>query len=116
MRPVFWGSAALTAGSLILGTQIMALLYGAPYADAGTTFKILALTFVIQTPVIIGFNVLFAANKQRAFLWSSPAAAASNALLNIAFIPLWGIEGAALSTLITQIICNAYLWKKMQEI
>lgn len=116
MRPVIIGSTALTTVSIILGTRIMTLLYGAPYTTAGLTFKILALTFIINIPIVIGFNILFAANKQKVFLWSSPLGALSNAGLNALFIPWWGIEGAALSTLLTQLITNAYLWKKIQEI
>lgn len=109
-------SGILTVICVLFAKKIMVIAYGTDYGQAGTAFALLALTFVINTPIVIGFNALLAVNKQNIFLWSSPIAALSNAGLNALLIPRWGIEGAALSTLITQIAINAYLWKKIREI
>jgi Na+-driven multidrug efflux pump len=44
--------------------------------------------------------------------------AVTNVLLNAAMIPVWGIEGAAVATLITQVISNVLypcLFKETRE-
>jgi len=38
-----------------------------------------------------------------------------NVFFNFLFIPLWGMEGAALSTFINQIIINIYLWRQFKR-
>lgn len=109
-------SGTLTIICVLFAKKIITMAYGENYVLAVPTFSILALTLVINMPIIIGFNALLAANKQRVFLWSSLIAALSNVGLNALLIPRWGIEGAAISTLITQLVVNTYLWKKIREL
>jgi O-antigen/teichoic acid export membrane protein len=95
---------------------LLVLVYGPEYAAAAGTFTILALTIVINTPIIIGFNAIIAAGKQNIYLWSAPIEAFSNMGLNALLIPRLGIEGAALSTLVTQLAVNTYLWSKIRKL
>jgi len=106
----------LAAGGLIFGNLIIQLLYGNNYNQAILIFKILAFTFLINCPLIIIFNALFAAGRQRIFLVSSAVAAASNIIFNALFIPFWGGAGAALSTVITQTIAAFFLWRWKKKI
>jgi len=39
-----------------------------------------------------------------------------NVVLDLAFIPKFGIVGSAVATLIAQMLSNAYLWHKMKSI
>jgi O-antigen/teichoic acid export membrane protein len=120
LKKVLAWSAALGAALTLIGAAfpelIMSLIYGAEYAAAAQTFRILCFTLVINAPIVIGVSALIAANKQNAFLWSAPIGAISNAGLNALLIPQWGAEGAAASTLITQIIMNGYLWIKIRKL
>ena len=116
MRPVIAVSAITSIICVIFAKELLVLVYGAAYAPAAGTFIILALTIAINAPIIIGFNAIIAAGKQKIYLWSAPVEAISNIVLNTLFIPRFGIEGAALSTLITQLVVNAYLWKKIREL
>lgn len=116
MRPVILGSVALSLFLILFAKELLVLVYGADYAPAAPTFAILTLTIAINAPIIIGFNAIIAAGKQNIYLWSAPIEAASNIGLNALLIPRMGIAGAALSTLITQMLVNAYLWKKIQEL
>lgn len=109
-------SAAIAVLGILFAEPALALVYGNAYAGGATAFRLLAATFFLLAPTEIGIHALLAAGKQKVFLYSAPIGAASNALLNAAFIPYWGITGAALSTLITQLAVNAYLWKKIREL
>lgn len=116
MRPVIILSAITSLICILFAKELLVLIYGQAYAPAAGTFMILALTLVINMPIIIGFNAIIAAGKQNIYLWSAPVEAASNIGLNALLIPRMGIEGAALATLITQLIVNAYLWSKIRKL
>ncbi len=115
-RVMTWGSATIAVLGTLFAGPVLMLVYGEAYLDGATAFRLLAATFFLLAPTEIGIHALLAAGKQKVFLYSAPIGAVSNAILNAAFIPYWGITGAALSTLITQIAVNAYLWKKIREL
>jgi len=115
-RIMTYGSAAIAILGIIFATPVLTLIYGTAYSGGATAFRLLAATFFLLAPTEIGIHALLAAGKQKVFLYSAPIGALSNAALNALFIPYWGITGAALSTLITQIAVNAYLWKKVREL
>lgn len=110
------GSAAIALVGIVFARLILILMYGEAYADGTTVFRLLIATFFLLAPTEIGIHALLAAGKQKVFLYSAPIGAISNAVLNALFIPYWGITGAALSTLITQVTINFYLWKKIREL
>lgn len=112
----FIAGGVLAALGAAFPESVMRLIYGGEYAAAAQTFRILCLTLAINAPIILGVSAIIAANKQNAFLWSAPIGALSNAGLNALLIPRWGAEGAAISTLVTQIVMNGYLWIKIREL
>lgn len=116
MRPVILISGVTSLICVLFAKELLVFVYGSSYAPAAGTFMILALTIAINTPIIIGFNAIIATGKQKIYLWSAPIEAASNVALNALLIPRMGIEGAALSTLITQLFVNAYLWSKIRKL
>lgn len=116
MKPIILVSAGLSFLCVIFAKELLVLAYGPAYAPATGTFIILALTIAINTPIIIGFDAIVAAGKQNVYLWSAPIQAISNIGLNTLLIPRFGIEGAALSTLVTQLVVNAYLWSKIRKL
>lgn len=105
-----------TAGGIMLGDQIINLLFGAVYAPAVTAFKILSLTLLIIYPSVIISNSILACNKQKNFIIFSLLGALSNVFFNFLLIPFWGIAGAALSTILTQIAANIFIWHKMKMV
>ena len=116
MKPVIAISAGISLICVLFAKELLILAYGPEYAAAAGTFTILALTIAINTPIIIGFNAIIAAGKQNIYIWSAPVEAVSNMALNALLIPRIGIEGAALSTLVTQLVVNAYLWSKIRKL
>jgi len=79
------------------------------YFDGFAVVPILTLSFMVMgMNYFVGIG-LFLKNKMHLFLIPSLAAVVLNIIMNYFFIPLWGMMGAAYSTLISQIIYTAIL-------
>ncbi len=105
----------LSFGGIILGDQIINLLFGAQYQFATLSFQILMLTILIIFPSIIVSNSILAHEKQKNFITFSLIGAVGNIFFNILLIPHFGIAGAPVSTVVTQLISNYFIWHKMQS-
>jgi len=87
----------------MLSELIVSLVYGVQYADAGSY---LAISIWTGVPYLVFFalnQVLYIERLLKVAFGISIFTVASNVLLNLALIPLFGGIGAAVSTLITSI-------------
>ena len=117
--------AALTAIGAALaivcaagGSWIVPAVYGDGYAYAAPAFSILALALPLfflnyaLTHQVIGWD------GQRAYLVIVTVALAANIAANVAFIPSQGITGAAVATVLTEIIvtigCLAFFYLRAE--
>lgn len=116
LKMTFIFSLPMAFGGAILADQIIRTLYGPAYLEASLSFLILALTLMIVFPSVMIVNAIFAHNRQKNLLLYAGAGIAGNIVLDLLFIPIWGIAGCALATLINQLIINIYAWLKLQEI
>ncbi|MDP1718910.1 MAG: flippase [bacterium] len=101
---------------IIFANPIIHLLFGAEYLPAVNTFRVLMFTILIVYPSTLIGNAVFAFDAHKSFIGFVAVSALGNVLFNFLLIPLWGIEGAAVSTLITQLITNFLIWRKMNSI
>lgn len=106
----------IAIGGLILAAPLMYLLFGGGYTPATTTFTILLATILIVFPSTLLSNALFAYNEQKRFLYFVGFGALSNALFNWLLIPHYGIEGAAIATLGSQLITVFFVGRTMHKI
>ncbi|OGY57980.1 MAG: hypothetical protein A3D47_01930 [Candidatus Colwellbacteria bacterium RIFCSPHIGHO2_02_FULL_43_15] len=106
----------LTIGGVILSAPIVKLLYGVAYMDSATSFAILAASMLVVFPATLIANGIFAHEKQKNLIGYVVLGVLGNIFFNLLFIPVWGIEGSALSTLINQIIINVYLWQQFNKV
>ncbi len=103
---VIWLGIAFGVFVLIAGEWIIGFLYGEAYLPASGALKIVswycifAYLGVARNIWIVNENK-YAYEKRIAFLGSI-----TNLILNSLLIPIWGIEGAALATLLTQFVTN----------
>ncbi len=116
LKTVFLIAVPITIGGLIIGSEVMDLFFGAEYQPAALTFQILLLSLAINYPAAILGNALFAYNQQRHFILYGGIGALANVTLNFLLIPVWGIAGAAVATVITQIISSALSWQRMKKV
>jgi len=106
----------LSLGGIILGDQIINLLFGSQYLFATLSFQILMLTVLIIFPSVIVSNSILAHEQQKNFVTFSLIGAIGNIIFNILLIPKFGIAGASASTVITQLLSNYFIWHKMQSV
>jgi len=115
LTTIYLMAAPLAVGGVILSKHIVLLLYGQPYLPAVSSFAILAATILVVFPATLIANGIFAHDKQKNLLGYVALGVFGNVFFNFLFIPLWGMEGAALSTFINQIIINIYLWRQFKR-
>jgi O-antigen/teichoic acid export membrane protein len=113
--------AALTAAGAVLalicaaaGASIITLVYGEAYAYAAPAFSILALALPLfflnyaLTHQVIGWD------GQMAYVRIAAAALAVNVAANLLLVPTQGITGAAIATVVTEVVvtagCVVVLW------
>ncbi len=106
----------LLIAGLFLGDFTFNLLYGKDYAPGIPTFKILLFTMLVVFPGTLFGNALFAYDESKYFLKFVTISTLLNAGLNFLLIPQYGIEGAAISTIVTQLITNIFVYIKIKKI
>jgi O-antigen/teichoic acid export membrane protein len=95
---------AVSTGIFSLSENIVSLLYGPEYKETAIVLAILSgYLFLRFINVISGFT-LSSINRQDSRIFSQGTAALTNIILNFILIPMYGFIGAAVATLITEII------------
>ena len=95
--------------AITLFAPIIVRMYGEAYIPATNALRIVIwyTTFSYMGPVR---NIWLLAEEKQKYLWMiNLFGALANIIMNYIFIPLWGIEGAALTALLTQIFTNFIL-------
>lgn len=88
-------------------------LFGSEYILAGTTLQILAFGFFTNNLMGPNGATLIAIGKTRFLMWATLAAAVTNICLNVLLIPILGILGAAIASMITMISINVITSAKL---
>jgi len=113
---IFLLSVPLAIGGAVLGTSVMAFVFGSAYASGGLAFKILMITMLVDFPATIIANAIFTYNHQKSLIVASVIAGVANVVLDLIFIPPFGMAGSAVATLLAQTLSNWYLWHTMKKI
>jgi len=106
----------VTVGGIITAQPVIELFYGAEYIPATWPYIILLLTVPITFATSIINNALIAYNNQKYFIIYASIGLTCNVILNFMLIPLWGIRGVAIATLITQTISGIFIWQKINKL
>ncbi len=103
-------------GGVILAKPIIELIYGQEYLPTVIVFKILMLTSLIIFPATLISNSILAYNRQKKMAVYIGIAAVGNIIFNSLLIPLCGIIGSAIATLVSQSINISLSWRLMKKI
>jgi O-antigen/teichoic acid export membrane protein len=87
-------------GGWILGDKLLYYLYGASFVEGTSALYFLLLVQVVNVFMFLGTMSLTALNRPKDAFWVTVIAAVANILLDIVLIPVMGIAGAAVATLI----------------
>lgn len=100
---------------VLLASPLVQLLFGKDFADAARPLQILAggALFVFCTWILHAAAI--ATNLDRRLFMTTVIGLSSNVLLNLAFIPRWGINGAASATVIAEAITVTLLLVQLRR-
>ena len=113
---VFLLSFPFSIGLFLTSGQVINLLFGVAHGPAISVLQILSLTFITAYTTALISNAIFAYGRYKIFLGYAAIGALGNVVLNALLIPLWGISGAAVATVITQILSTGYAGFKLKRI
>lgn len=115
---IMWICILYSAFITLFSKIIIYLMYGKQYMDANICLKIAVWYTSFSYLGSARSFWLICENKKRYVFVFSFIGALCNVVMNFIFIPIWGINGAAIATLITQIFANfviPYLFKNTRE-
>lgn len=117
VNKIIFGAIPITAGIVCTSEEIIRVVAGEEYIGATTSLKILALAILFAVLGGALASCVNLPNKEeiknlKGTIWS----AIINLFLNFIAIPIIGIEGAAITTLIAEIFVCFYLWATMGEL
>jgi O-antigen/teichoic acid export membrane protein len=92
---------------LMLGPQLILLLFGQGYDAAGNTLRIMGAVAVLLFMNSLFVYLFSALGKQKFYMTSIAISLLLNILLDLILIPLWDIEGAAIATLCSELALYA---------
>ncbi len=95
-------------GGLLLGDKLLYYFYGSDFESGNYTLYLLLMMQVMNVFVFLQTTYINGLNYPKKALKVTIVAAAANIVLDFALIPVLGIEGAALATLLTMAL-NALL-------
>lgn len=101
----------IAVGGIIIGKELTLFLYGPSYVAAAFPFQLLLSTIIFVFPLSLLANYILAYNAQGKSLIAIGSGAAGNIIFNALLIPVWGIAGSAISTIIAQILNVGLLWR-----
>ncbi len=97
---------------LIFPDVFISILFGPDYLPALNALRFLAIGFIFYTLSIVSYNLITMAGKSRIILIDIILISTLNIILNIIFIPKYGIVGAAITTMISHITLSlVYLFQ-----
>ena len=109
----FWFLGILSFGVAVIVTitanWIIQLLFGSAYAEAGPVLAVLIWTGIPVAIGVVTSSWLIAEGHTQIVLQKNTFGAVSNILFNFLLIPTYGIMGAAIATIISQ-ICSTFIW------
>lgn len=105
----------LSIGGFLLGTKLMLLVFGSAFMPGGLALGILMISILASFPNIILMNIIFSKNLQKIFITATSFGVIINIILNFLLIPRYGINGAAISLTVTQLLIMIINWQKLKE-
>jgi len=109
---VFSASLPLFLVFFLFPEVVLEALFGADYIAAADALRILSLGYIFSSMMGPNGTTLVAMGKSMFIMWAVFAAVVLNIALNIALIPPYGIEGAAIASAAAIIMVNLIgCWK-----
>lgn len=103
------------AGACYFTSPLLSLLVSDAAPQIAPPFIVLSVSFLIFGIGIVGGNVLATAGQTRLLLTVDFSLATFNIVLNLLLVPIWGIMGAAISTLLSHVFYTGIVLYKANK-
>ncbi len=108
---IFWVSIAYCLFVMLFAKQIILIVYGEKYLGAVSCLSTVVWYSAFSYFGAINNMYMVAEHKGKWVQITTLAGALCNVVLNYLLIPMWGINGAAIASLLTQVVANfAMMW------
>jgi len=108
MDVMVWSSIFLAIGISSVASPVIRLLYGEIYSDAIPVLQILAWRAVLMALFTASGQMIIIESLQRYAVMRNVIGCIVSILLNYLLIPVWGIIGSAVATVVTMVF-SGYL-------
>lgn len=98
------GALPVAAGGTLVAYRLIEMVFGHGYVAASLPLQILLWSIPVALFRNVTQSVLIAFQRQDQLMHSAAWAAGINVLFNLALIPKWGLTGAAVATLATEMV------------
>ncbi len=115
-RWIFAASFPLFLFLFLFPDTILTFFFGASYVEAALALKILSVGLMFHTFFGANAMTLLVMGNTKLLMWASLLAAGANVALNISLIPIWGITGAALASLISYSATHIFMSVKLYQL
>jgi O-antigen/teichoic acid export membrane protein len=106
----------LALAGWVFGPWLVGILFGNAYSEgAHTIIRLLFISLIFALPNYVMEQHAIATQQERWFAKSLIVAVAINIALNLALIPVSGVDGAAIATVLTEIGLCAALCLKLRR-
>ncbi len=102
LKYLFLIGIGMAAGFTMLSEDICIFLYGEEFAKSGTPLSIMGWAMVLSFINFVMVNTIIAVGKEKLCLYVSAGGVIINISFNLWAIPIYGYNGAAMSTIITE--------------
>jgi O-antigen/teichoic acid export membrane protein len=101
---VFLVILPVTIGGAMIAAEFLAVVYGAEFSAAGPVLAVLLVSAPLSLLRAVATTAIMAERKEGALLRIVGISAAANIVLNLVVVPRWGMTGAAVVTVVTELL------------
>lgn len=117
IRVLCFLAVPMTAGVFLLAPSIVELVYGEAFLGAADTLRILSLLILVQGfGNLLCYQLAIATGNEKKRIPAYTGAAAANAGLNALLIPVMGQNGAAIATVVSELVLNVHQFVTMRAL
>jgi O-antigen/teichoic acid export membrane protein len=96
-------------GAYVLATPLLVALFGSPFAPAAAPFRILCLGLPLVFAIWVLHAITISVNRERLLVKTALVGLTVNVGLNLYVIPRMGADGAALATVVGELVSTTIL-------
>ncbi len=116
LRNAYFMSVPIVCGIVVVSPFFLEYFYKGQYDGAFWVIVLLAVSALIKPAGYIGGAILLGAGYVKVDNFNCWLTAIMNIVLNLVFIPLWGVIGAAVTTILSYFILSLLQYRAMKKL